>query len=243
VAAAVVAGKYRYIVRMNNVPYNILMKIVICGNAKVGKSRLATFLSDEPGWRQPDYVPTIGLDMLSIIRTLHGSRKAKVHLMDMSGDERYRGIVASYLRACCAAIIVTDIESENAYDDLREWTEQIRRMNAESHRGFQPQIFVFNNVKQGVDYTKNKDRSKIVKYCRTNGLFYQEVPPDDVGVNKQAFIDMLRVVDHRLVSYGLPVPGLVNYDMEKQTESSPLLSPSAWNPRTSRSANRCCSIL
>lgn len=230
---------------MSNVPYNILMKIVICGEPMVGKSRLATFLSDEPGWRQPEYAPTIGLDMLSIIRVIHGTRKAKVHLMDMSGDERYRGIVSSYLRACCAGIIVTDVEMKSAYEDLRQWTELIHKTNKEANRGFQPQLFVFNNVKRGVDYSKHKVHSKITKYCRSHGLIYQEVYPDDIESNKRAFTDMLRVVDHRITTYGLPIPGVVPQYVDKENEVSPLLSPTNWNPTSNDAANKCscCSIL
>ena len=105
--------------------YEQLYKIIIIGNSGVGKSNiLGRYLNDE---FQQDTKSTVGVEF--------GSKKMvienvtiKLQIWDTAGQERYRSITSAYYKGSKGCFIVYDITSQQSFDDVEKWYEEISKI-------------------------------------------------------------------------------------------------------------------
>lgn len=172
-----------------NKEQSVLLKILVCGDCKVGKTLLCQQLSNHNTNRDLNnpffekYEPTVGLDMVVIKHNVK-NLNAKLHFWDCSGDDRYRGIIRSYYRACCAAIIVMDMNDEHAEASLMDWIKDLKSQTRMDNKKLV--ISVFANTANGINpkivkqtssptnKNKNKNKNKKNKNKDKNGLSLPE---------------------------------------------------------------------
>ena len=87
--------------------YNFLIKIIIIGNAGVGKSAIANKLVNKEFY--PDrYETTIGVDFhLKYLEI--ANIKYKIQIWDTAGQEKFRSITRSYYKGAQGILLVYDI--------------------------------------------------------------------------------------------------------------------------------------
>lgn len=197
---------------------NVLLKMLVCGESRVGKSlmcsRLATNESDDidasryvrrtgsVGFSAIPYEPTIGLDMAVVKRRLSSSTTAKVHLWDTSGDERYLGIIRSYYRCCCAAIVVVDMSDGYTYDYVKKWIKDLRGQKRQDGRSLV--IAVFADDGNGF-HPRNSD---VHKYCEKKGVFCGDVKIRQNKNIESCFGIVLSMIYDVYISQGLEMSGI-----------------------------------
>jgi len=95
--------------------YKFLFKIVLVGNAGVGKTCLVRRFTQGvfPGGQGA----TIGVDFMIKTLTVNGIR-VKLQIWDTAGQERFRSITQSYYRSAHSLILVYDISSQPSFDAL-----------------------------------------------------------------------------------------------------------------------------
>lgn len=162
--------------RKQNKEYNVLLKILVCGDCKVGKSLLCQQLSNNNSNRDlnntllKNYEPTVGLDMIVIKRKIK-NLNTKIHLWDSSGDDRYRSIIKSYYRACCAAIIMIDLNEEDCEYALKDWIKDLKSQTRMDNKKLI--ISVFANKSHGIH--PNININKIKQICDKEKVIYNEI--------------------------------------------------------------------
>lgn len=104
--------------------YKFLFKVVLIGNAGVGKTCLVRRFTQ--GLFPPGQGATIGVDFM--IKTVEiDGEKIKLQIWDTAGQERFRSITQSYYRSAHALILVYDISSQPSFDCLPGWLREIEQ--------------------------------------------------------------------------------------------------------------------
>ncbi|CAJ0599269.1 unnamed protein product [Cylicocyclus nassatus] len=102
--------------------YKYLFKVVLVGNAGVGKTCLVRKFTQ--GIFPPGQSATIGVDFM--IKTVKiDNDKIKLQIWDTAGQERFRSITQSYYRSAHAIVLVYDVACQPSFDCLPEWLAEI----------------------------------------------------------------------------------------------------------------------
>lgn len=102
--------------------YDYLFKLLIIGDAGVGKSSLLLRFADDTFTTA--YINTIGVDFK--IRTIeYNGQKIKLQIWDTAGQERFRTITATYYRGTHGVIVVYDVTDKDSFDNVRRWMTEI----------------------------------------------------------------------------------------------------------------------
>ena len=99
------------------------VKIIIVGDSGVGKTNLITrFASDK---FDQNSKATIGVEF--IYKTLKINKDVfKIEIWDTAGEERYKSITSAYYKGAKGAIIVYDITSEQSFDNIETWIQEVK---------------------------------------------------------------------------------------------------------------------
>ncbi|MBN3325343.1 RAB43 protein, partial [Atractosteus spatula] len=104
--------------------YDFLFKIVLIGDAGVGKTcvvqRFKTGIFVE---RQGN---TIGVDFTMKTMDIQGKR-VKLQIWDTAGQERFRTITQSYYRSANGAVIAYDISKRGSFTSVPRWIEDVKK--------------------------------------------------------------------------------------------------------------------
>jgi len=105
-------------------PQNIpKYKVVLLGNAAVGKSSIALrFTNDE---FSDGIGTTIGAAFSTMTINVDG-RQTKFEIWDTAGQERYATLAPMYYRNAAAAIVVYDQTSMESFERAQMWVAQLR---------------------------------------------------------------------------------------------------------------------
>ncbi|CAL2049675.1 CBN-TAG-312 protein [Caenorhabditis brenneri] len=122
-----------------NGPAERTFRIVMCGDAAVGKSSFVMrvirrqFTNQLPSTLGVDFhVKTVNVD----------GRNVALQLWDTAGQERFRSLCKSYFRRADGAILVYDVCAEHSFLRVRDWIETIKESTERSI----PIILVGNKI-------------------------------------------------------------------------------------------------
>jgi len=102
--------------------YDYLFKLLIIGDAGVGKSSLLLRFADNTFTSA--YINTIGVDFK--IRTVNiDGMTIKLQIWDTAGQERFRTITATYYRGTHGVIVVYDVTEKESFENVRRWMAEI----------------------------------------------------------------------------------------------------------------------
>ena len=106
---------------------NLLSKIVVIGDANVGKTNIIRRIMGED-FREME--ATIGVEFMYInIKNIDKDEPRKtmsIQIWDTSGAERYKAITTTHIRGADGAYIVYDISNENSFNHLNYWYNCIK---------------------------------------------------------------------------------------------------------------------
>jgi len=101
----------------------IIVKIVILGEASVGKTNLLLRFSQNRF--EESMKPTIGMDFLSKEVEIDGCN-CKIQFWDTAGQEKYRSLASTYYKVANGAILVYDVTRSETFAKLNGWLEDIK---------------------------------------------------------------------------------------------------------------------
>lgn len=99
------------------------IKIMLLGESKVGKTKLALKLLDQPAMYR--YLPTIGVDRYFY----HTENERLISLYDSGGSERYQPIVQQYYKTPDIFVLTFAFEKQSSVHYLAHEIEQIKQVN------------------------------------------------------------------------------------------------------------------
>ena len=98
-------------------------KIIFVGDAGVGKTTIIGRIMDNP--YNEVYEPSIGVDFMSKNIKFRG-QNVKLQMWDTAGQEKYKGLIPSYVRNSSIVFLVYDISSKVSFDNIPKWINFIR---------------------------------------------------------------------------------------------------------------------
>jgi len=98
-------------------------KIIFVGDAGVGKSSIINRIVDNPF--NESYEMSIGVDFMSKNLRYHG-QNIKLQIWDSAGQEKYKGLIPSYVRNSSIVFVVYDISSKNSFNNVPSWISFIK---------------------------------------------------------------------------------------------------------------------
>ncbi|CAK9103234.1 Ras-related protein Rab-13 [Durusdinium trenchii] len=108
---------------MSRGDYDLLFKIVLAGDADVGKtSLLARYVK---GTFSESYQSTIGVDFQVKTLSIEG-RTVKLQVWDTGGQERFASLVSAYFRGCHGVVLVFDLSKRNSFERVQPWLERAK---------------------------------------------------------------------------------------------------------------------
>lgn len=106
-----------------NSDYDYLYKVILIGDASVGKSNILNrfvkneFISDSKS--------TIGVEFATKTLILEKQR-IKIQLWDTAGQERFRAVTSAYYRGAQGVVLVFDVTNRASFEHIEKWTREIR---------------------------------------------------------------------------------------------------------------------
>ena len=98
-------------------------KIIFVGDAGVGKTTIISRIMDNPF--NEVYEPSIGVDFMSKSIKYRG-QNIKLQMWDTAGQEKYKGLIPSYVRNSSIVFVVYDVSSKTSFDNIPKWISFIR---------------------------------------------------------------------------------------------------------------------
>ncbi|CAI5454217.1 unnamed protein product [Caenorhabditis angaria] len=112
-----------------NGPAERTFRIVMCGDAAVGKSSLVMRVVRKQFTNQ--LPSTLGVDFHVKTVNVDGHNVA-LQLWDTAGQERFRSLCKSYFRRADGAILVYDVSAEHTFLRIRDWIDTIKESTERS---------------------------------------------------------------------------------------------------------------
>lgn len=99
-------------------------KFVFIGDSSVGKTSIVTrFVHGTFGER---YQHTVGVDFLSKSLRMMGERTLRLQIWDTSGQERYQGLIPSFMRDASGVVVVYDVTKRASFESASKWMDYAR---------------------------------------------------------------------------------------------------------------------
>ncbi|XP_018576898.1 ras-related protein Rab-1A-like isoform X2 [Anoplophora glabripennis] len=149
-----------------------LFKLVIVGDAAVGKSSLVMRFADDI--YKEDYSVTI------------------LDFWDTAGCERFRCLSPTYYRGAHGVILVYDCTKENTFNNIQEWLKDI-----EYHAGGSINKLLVGN-KNDLTTKKVVDTSTATNYAKKLGITFLETSAKNATNVEQAFMTMIAQIKNKL---------------------------------------------
>jgi Rab family protein len=108
--------------------YDHLYKVVLVGDATVGKTHLLSRYIKGTLPKAP--TATIGVEFATRTVPLAVGGTVKAQIWDTAGQERYRAITSAHYRRAVGALLVYDITKQATFQNCMKWMEELRQ-NAE----------------------------------------------------------------------------------------------------------------
>lgn len=192
---------------VNKQPHDGLVKLLMIGDASVGKSSLVQRYVDDDF--QLNWIPTIGIDVRLKSVPLHG-KKFKVQVWDTAGQERYRCITENYFRGTDGFCLVFDLTDRSTFDKLQYWLNMGNRaveLNI-------PRIIVGNKCDLVEQRTVTLEEAE--KFAQFHGYQYFETSAASGENVQNAFFDLVKAVVKNKKSFTTK-SGTVSFGDKKKT--------------------------
>ena len=163
-------------------------KIIVIGNAGVGKSCLA--IKASKNIFDLNYQTTIGVEFFDLIIKLKENKKIiKLQIWDTCGQEIYRSLISTYYKKTSLALIVYAINDQNSFNNIESWVKDLR-----ANSNPDVKIFLIGN-KADLEDKRQVTRENGEKFYRDHKLSFFTETSAKTGFNvKNIFIEAAKVL-------------------------------------------------
>lgn len=153
-----------------NEEYDHLYKIILVGDATVGKTHLLSRYIRGTLPRSPQ--STIGVEFATRTVPLQVGGTVKAQIWDTAGQERYRSITSAHYRRAVGALLVYDVTRKSTFLNCSKWLDELRQSG-------EPDIVVIlvgNKVDLVEDVASRREvpYATAAQYAQRQGLFFSE---------------------------------------------------------------------
>ena len=157
--------------------YDYLFRIIVIGDAGVGKSSIIHRLNNENLTK--DYLPTIGIDF-ALNQNIICDQRIKTQIWDTAGQEYFRSIIRNYYNDVCGAILVYDITNKHSFERISWWLNELN--NFKNSVQMPNLILIGNKIDKNnrvVSYQEGNDLAK-----KNEMMFFETSALTDIEIKK-----------------------------------------------------------
>lgn len=206
--------------------YDITFKIIVLGDAGVGKSCLVSKASK--GVFEDSYSPTLGFEFLVFNVKING-KIIKLQIWDTCGEELYRSLITSFYRNSSLAIMVYAINDKQSFANISAWLKEVKLLSYPDIK-----IFLVGN-KADLKKERKVDIKEAKTFVEQNDIHYFNETSAKTGLNsKEVFVEAARILYNDFVKYKgkkREMPG-------KNGNDVPI--PVKFNNKDNRKKGGCC---
>ena len=100
-------------------------KVIFVGDANTGKTSIINRIIDNPF--NETYEVSIGIDFMSKNIRFRG-QNIKIQIWDSAGQEKYKGLIPSYVRNSSIVFLIYDVSTKTSFDNIPNWINFIRNI-------------------------------------------------------------------------------------------------------------------
>ena len=100
-------------------------KIIFVGDACTGKTSIINRIIDNPF--NDTYEVSIGIDFMSKNIRFRG-QNIKIQIWDSAGQEKYRGLIPSYVRNSSIVFVVYDVSNRSSFENIPNWISFVKNI-------------------------------------------------------------------------------------------------------------------
>ena len=137
-------------------------KIIFVGDSGVGKTSIINRIVDNPF--SDAYEMSIGVDFMSKNLRYRG-QNIKLQIWDSAGQEKYKGLIPSYVRNSSIVFVVYDISSRSSFKNVSSWISFIKSIESTT-------IILCGNK---TDLNREVQKSEGEQFAQKEGISFFEV--------------------------------------------------------------------
>ena len=179
-------------------------KIIFVGDACTGKTSIINRIIDNPF--SDTYEVSIGIDFMSKNIRFRGSN-IKIQIWDSAGQEKYKGLIPSYVRNSSIVFIVYDISNHSSFDNVTNWISFVKNIEKTT-------MVICGNKN---DLEREVKIEEVEELCKREGLIFFECSAKTNNNIKKMFYSSIA---------GLPTFGVYD-NSEKESIIKELLEENA----------------
>jgi len=173
--------------------YDLSFKMIIVGDAGVGKSCLITKASK--GVFDENYSATLGFEFMTFNVKLD-EKVIKLQIWDTCGQEIYKSLISSFYRNATLAMIVYSIDSRETFNNIKVWLKEIKLQSNPDIK-----IFLIGN-KADLEDNRQVKIDEATQLKNENGFNYFSEASAKTGLNtQQVFIDAAKLLYKEHLKY------------------------------------------
>jgi small GTP-binding protein len=212
---------------------DLSFKVIIIGDQGVGKSCLSIKVSRN--YFEDFYSPTVGFEFVSFNVRVE-DKNIKLQIWDTCGQEVYRSLISSFYRSASLAIIVYSIDSEDSFNNLEKWLNDIKTQSNPDIK-----IFLIGNK---ADLEDKRKISKEIgeKFCNDHKLSFFIETSAKTGFNVQnVFIQVAKelYLQHEEIKNRVSRPGSM-MTMQEESGISNMVRLETEDEEVKVKRRKCC---
>ncbi len=166
--------------------YDLSFKMIVIGDAGVGKSCLTTKASK--GIFEETYSATIGFEFL-VFNVKLNDKVIKLQIWDTCGQELYRSLISSFYRNASLAMMVYAIDNKESFNHIESWLKEVKLQSNPDIK-----IFLIGN-KSDLDEKRKVSLEAAKTFKEENAIHYFSETSAKNGINaKEVFVEAAKLL-------------------------------------------------
>lgn len=170
-------------------PYEYKFKMLLLGNANVGKTSLLKALLD-----RSDHLinrPTIGVDF-DMFHLMHNNCGYKLCIWDSAGNDNYRTGTRMYYSNCNIFCLIYDVSNRVTFENINNYIDEIKDYTKSLEYYF---IIIANKTDLHSKRVVSIEEGK--QYALSRGFYYCETNKDKLE-SRNTIINILKAICYKL---------------------------------------------
>ena len=172
-------------------PYDHLFKLLMIGDAAVGKSSMLIRFTDDAF--DEHIQSTIGVDFK--VKNLElNNKRIKLTVWDTAGQERFRTLTSSYYRGAQGVVLVYDVTRRDSFDNLDHWLKEVKLYSPNNGEGV-VKLLVGNKIdltEEGIE--RQVDRIEAEEWARDHGMLFLEASAKTKTGVQESFMEVVHKI-------------------------------------------------
>ena len=157
--------------------YDLSFKLIVIGNAGVGKSCLSMQATKKKF--ENNYLATVGFEFF-VFNMKIKDKTIKLQIWDTCGQEIYRSLITNFYRSSALALICYSVNDLKSFEEIEIWLKQVK-MNSDPDC----KVFLIANkidlpdrvvsTDQGIDFKKEHDFECYMETSAKTGVNVKEL--------------------------------------------------------------------